>query len=140
MRTVTARLKRWSAILPICGLLYFALGTAHSIRFNREVHNNRPSRYFYWSIIRLDSDPLNRHPISTTVPCKNAPGDCASWDPGFIWIDPGWGTQIYFWAVIPALALTAASVRGFARLGVSEVKSFFVLMPILSSLWLFLVG
>jgi hypothetical protein len=40
----------------------------------------------------------------------------------------------------PAYVTTVASVRFFARMGVSEVTSFFILMPLLTSGWFYLVG
>ena len=47
---------------------------------------------------------------------------------------------MYLWAALPASAATMGIVRGMARLGISEVLSFFVLMPLLVSLWFYLAG
>jgi hypothetical protein len=134
--------RRWSLILPICGLIYFALGTLHSERFNREMRRDGfPSRYYYWSFVRLDSDPLSRRPHpQRVVPSEDGSDGRVSWYPPYIWVEPGPLTETYFWAALPALAATLASVNGLARLGTNEVTSFFILMPLLASAWFYLVG
>ena len=133
--------RRWSLVLPLCGLTVFLIGTYGSFRFNREVFGNRPTRYFYWSSIRLDSDPLNRHPVPESVaPCKNGEENCVSWDPAYIWVDPGWGAKTFVLSALPAFVIGAGIVRILARFGMSEVETFFVSMPLVIFVWFYLIG
>jgi hypothetical protein len=63
--------RRWNLVLPLCGLALFLLGAYQGFRFTRRTYGIRPTRYFYWASIRLDSDPLNRHPVPESLaPCK----------------------------------------------------------------------
>jgi len=74
--------RRWSLVLPLCGLALFLQGSYQGFRFNRRIYANRLTRYFYWASLRLDPDPLNRHPVLESVaPCKNGEENCVSWDP-----------------------------------------------------------
>ena len=68
---------RWRLILPVIGLVLFAIVSYGSFKRNREtgLANNR---YFWWSSVRLNSDPLNKHPRVPT-PCKDTIGDCINW-------------------------------------------------------------
>jgi hypothetical protein len=133
--------RRWSLILPLCGLALFFLGTYQGFRLNRRIYANRPTRYFYWASLRLDSDPLNRHPVPESVaPCKNGEENCVSWDPPYIWVEPGWGEKALILSALPAFAISAGIVRILARLGISEVPTFFVSMPLLVFAWFYLIG
>jgi hypothetical protein len=82
----TMRICRFG--LPTIGLLLFLGVTLDSVRMNREAFHT-PSRYFYWSSFRLDSDPLNRQSWATAS-CNDASGGCTGWDPMTIWVEPGW--------------------------------------------------
>jgi hypothetical protein len=64
----------WRLILPVIGLILFAGETYQSVRTNRLEERN-PDRYFWWASIRLDSDPLNKHP-QVAIPCKNGEENC----------------------------------------------------------------
>jgi hypothetical protein len=61
-------------------------------------------------------------------------------EPMEIWIDPGWLSKTFTLSVLPAFLAAVGIVRGLARLGVSEITSFFVLMPSLTSIWFYLAG
>jgi hypothetical protein len=131
--------KRWSLVLPLCGLALFLLGTYASFRFNREVFGNRPTRYFYWSSIRLDSDPLNKHQYPYFLPCKSGEADCV--EPQTIWVvEHGSVSMLLRLAALPAFFAGVAIVRGLARLGVSEVATFLISMPLLILAWFYLIG
>ena len=133
--------RRWTLILPLCGLLCFAWGTYSSVRWNRAINPHRPSQYFYWSTIRLDSDPLNKHPqLHAPRPCAEAIEDCVAWDPESILIHPGVMAQVFFASAIPAFALGMGIVRGLAQFGISEVASFMVTMPIAIISWFYFLG
>lgn len=132
---------RWSLVLPASGLILFGVLSYHSLRVNREVFKGRPSRYLWWSSIRLDSDPLNKHPIvPTTTMCKDGIEDCTTWNPVYIWVDSGWAEKALVVSAFPALVVGAAIVRRFARLGISELSTFTVSIPVLIFAWFYFVG
>jgi hypothetical protein len=120
------------------GLSLFIALTHNSLRMNRDIQKRSPSRYFWWTSIRLDSDPLNRHPKRTTTPCKNGEGNCANWElPPIVWVDPSCLAKFLMLSALPAFVFGTAVVRG---LGVSEVWSFAIVMPLLISAWFYFVG
>jgi hypothetical protein len=132
---------RWSLALPAAGLTLFAALTYHSFRWNREVRNGQQGRYFWWSSIRLDSDPLNRRPKTPTpTSCEGETADCVGWDPQFIWIEPGWMAKLLVLSAFPAFAAGAGVVRGLASLGISEISTFMVSMPVFILAWFYIVG
>jgi hypothetical protein len=96
---------RWSLVLPASGLILFAALSCHSLGVNREVFKSRPSRYFWWSSIRLDSDPLSKHPMVPTTTCQDENKDCSTWDPVYIWVDPGLGGEHWWFQHFPHLLL-----------------------------------
>jgi hypothetical protein len=128
----------WRLILPCLGLLLFGLGSYESLRNNREAHRV-PSRYFWWSSIRLDSDPLGRN-VQIATPCQNPDSVCIGWDPVSIWVDPGWLAKVLMASALPAFVIGALIVGGLGRLGTNEVWSFMLSMPILICGWYYLVG
>ena len=128
---------RWRFILPVVALIAFGAESCLSLRLNRSL-GTTPRRYYWWSSIRLDTDPLNKNP-KVPAPCKSGEEDC-EWIPNFIWIDPGYLTESLMLLALPAFALGAISVSGLAHLGVSEVWSFMVLMPLFIIAWFYFVG
>lgn len=130
--------KRWRVILPIIGLLLFALGVYAEFHFNRGLNSHR---YFWYSGIRLDRDPLNRHPWSYWYPaCRQASTNCEGWDPVAVWVDPGFLSIALFISGAPAFAVGGLLVRGLGKLGVNELITFMFAMPLLIAGWYFLVG
>ncbi len=133
--------KLWSIALPLCGLGLFAVGAYQGCRLNQRLYDNRPARYFYWASIRLNSDPLNRHPTpKMTEPCSDGKHDCVSWEPDYVWIDAGWGAKAFILSTLPAFLLSAVTVQLLAHFGISEVTTFFVSMPLLIVAWFYLIG
>ena len=130
--------KRWSIVLPLCGLALFLLGTYGSFRFRREAFGNSPTRYFYWSSIRLDSDPLNKHHYPYFLPCKRGEENC--FQPQTISVEPGSVHILFKVVALPAFIVGIAITRGLARLGVSEVATFLVSMPLLILAWFCFIG
>jgi hypothetical protein len=61
-------------------------------------------------------------------------------DPVGILVDPGLLAKCFALSTLPAWLTTIGIVRGLARLGVSEVTSFFVSMPLLTVIWCYFVG
>jgi hypothetical protein len=129
---------RWRYVLPTVGILLFALVSYHSLRVNRE-SKNATARYFWWGAIRLDSDPLNRRQELST-PCKEG-SDCVGWDDiASIRVEPGLLIQTLMLSAFPAFLVGAIIVGSLRRLGISEVASFMVTMPLLIVAWYYFVG
>jgi hypothetical protein len=129
---------RWRSTLCLWGLILFGLLTYASIQGNREMRHGRHSRYFWWGSVRLDSDPLDKHP--KLEPCTQRPdGDCA-WDPLYIWVEPGLMEKALVLSALPAFLLGRAVVFGLARLGDNELASFMSTMPVLILVWFYGVG
>lgn len=126
---------RWRLFLPILGLFLFGVESYWSFRFNRELGSS-PRRYYYWSSIRLDSDPLGTR---YQGPCKSEYKGC-DWEPSWISIDSGYVAKAVMLLCLPAFALGAVAVTGLGHLGISELPSFLALMPVLVFAWLYLVG
>jgi hypothetical protein len=96
---------------------------------------------FWWSALRLDSDPLDRHSSSrASISCTDSPEDCGFTEPLGIWSDPGWLSNFFVLSALAAFVATKGIVRGLGRLGVNEILSFFVLMPLLTLAWFYFVG
>jgi hypothetical protein len=123
---------RWRLILPVIGLLLFGAESYGSFRLNRQL-GTLPRRYYYWSSIRLDSDPLNQHFKDSTP--RRSGDEGFVWEPKWIWIDPGYFAKSLMLTALPAFTLGAIAVRGLALLGVSEVWSFGAVMPLLVFAW-----
>ena len=127
--------------MPASGLILFTALSYHSLRVNREVFKSRQSRYFWWSSIPLDSDPLNQHPIvPTTTTSQDGIEDCTPWDPVYIWVDQGWAETTLVISAFPAFVVGAAIVTGLARLGMSEVSAFILSIPVVVLAWFYFVG
>lgn len=129
----------WRLILPICGLLLFSGESYQSFRSARESHREH-WRFFYWSSIRLDSAPLSSQPESVTRPCSNGAENCIEFDPEIIWVTPGPLTKLLEVSALPAFVVGAVVVVGLGRLGINEVISFMILMPLLICGWFYFLG
>jgi hypothetical protein len=129
--------KHWRVLLPILGLLLFGGESYVSVQMDRE-HPLPSRRYFWWSSIRLDTDPLGRQ---SPLPATRKIGDGVSeWDPVTRWVDPGWLAKSLMVSALPAFAVSALAVGGLGRLGISEVSSFMALMPLLIAGWYYTLG
>jgi hypothetical protein len=127
---------RWRIVLPIVGLVLFAGVSYQSLQHERQTSH---SQYFSWSSIRLDSDPLNqRH--AAVAPCRNAKGDCASWDPASLSVDPGPLAALLILSAFPAFVIGKLFVHALGRYGISEISSFIVVMPMLVAGWYYALG
>ncbi len=129
---------RWRVILPVVGLLLFVGETYQSVRVNRATSHNA-SKYFWWSSIRLDSDPLNKHPQGI-APCKAGEENCVIWDLRGIWVDPGLLTMLLMLSGLPASVICAILVCALGHLGISEIWSFMISMPLLFLSWFYFLG
>lgn len=130
---------RWRIALPLFGLILFAFGTYESFGPRRIADST--GRYFWWSSLRLDSDPLSSHSKSVTaVPCKDSTETCMTTDPIYVLVEPGLLAKCLILSAVPAFLVGAGIVRSLSRLGVSEVTSFMISMPLLIMAWFYFVG
>jgi hypothetical protein len=129
---------RWSLILPVIGLILFATVSYRSMRVNRETQNE-PSKYYWWSSLRLDTDPLNENP-ETVKPCQDGEKNCVDWVFRDRWVTPGLLDRLLIFSSLPAFLAGTAIVAGFSKLGIDEVLTFMVSMPILIFCWYYFVG
>jgi hypothetical protein len=127
----------WRLILPAVGLIVFAGITYSSVHLHRRAPASH--RYFWWSSVRLDSDPLNTHPRAA-APCKDAIENCADWDVNGIWVDPGWLGISFTLSALPAFVIGMIIVSSLGRLGISEILSFMIAMPLLIVAWYYFMG
>ena len=129
---------RWRVILPILGLLLFSFGSYESF-----AHRSFPqSRYFWWSSIRLDSDPLNKKYQRRERSCRNNPDGSTGTliEPMTFCVYPGWLARILFLTSLPAFLLGIGVAGGLGRIGVSQVWSFMIFTPLLILAWFYFVG
>ena len=119
--------RRWRIVFPVFGLILFSAVSYHSYETQRA-----PSKYFYWSLVRLDSDPANK---------DNRYGG-ANWNLSTAdrWVDPGLLDKILVFTALPAFVVGGLAVSGLGRLGVNQVSSFMFLMPILIAAWYYFIG
>jgi hypothetical protein len=129
---------RWSVILPIIGLVLFAAVTYRSMPANHH-ESLVPRRYYWWSSLRLDSDPLQKNSASAK-PCPNGIPDCSNGESPNVKIPPQWLEKLLVFPAFPAFLAGFAIVAGLSKLGIDEVLTFFVSMPILLFGWYYLVG
>jgi hypothetical protein len=129
---------RWSVILPLAGLLLFTVVSYKSSRVNDELQRT-PNRYYWWSSLRLDTDPLNRNP-KPAERCQDDPGRCASWDVATPRVAPGWLDKALVVTAFPAFLAAFALVLALGRQGISEVLIFMVVMPTFLFSWYFFIG
>ncbi len=130
---------RWRFGLCLWGMILLSLGSYLAIRINHEMRQGHPSRYFWWGGVRLDSDPLNKHQRKLPS-CEQGADDCSSWDPEYIWVTPGLAQKALVLSALPAFLASLGVVRGLARLGISELVSFMVTMPLFTFAWFYAVG
>jgi len=129
---------RWRLILPIVGVVVFSGLSLHSYRLVRE-GNASPGRYFLWSTIRLDSDPLNKRSQSS---CINSQHECVDWNiaDADLWVHPGLLERALGVSALPAFVVVLLIVAALSKVGISQVLSFMIFMPLLISAWFFCVG
>lgn len=129
---------RWRLLLPLAGLVVFG-GLTKGAFFIDRVTPHNPHRYFWWFSIRLDWDPLNKQPHAL-VPSKDSQENSLGSDLKGMWIEPGLLPEWFMVSALPAFVLGIVTVHGLGRLGVNEVWSFLISMPILIFTWFYFVG
>ena len=129
---------RWSVILPMIGLVLFAAVSYRSLPANHH-EQVAPRKYYWWSSLRLDSDPRNESTALAT-PCPKGIPDCSNGESPNIKIVPGWLEKLLVVSALPAFLAGFAIVAGLSKLGIDEVLTFMVSMPIFLFAWFYLVG
>jgi hypothetical protein len=95
------RRRRWRIVFPVFGLILFSAVSYCSYETRRG-----PSKYFYWSLVRLDSDPAN----------KDTNWDLTGADR---WVDPESLDKILLFSALPAFIVGGVAVSGLGRLRVN---------------------
>jgi len=130
----------WRVGLIAWGLGLFTILSYHSFRRN-DLDYKHPSRYFFWSAIRLDSDPSGNRSIPLKpVSCVDDKDDCVAFDPVYIWVDPGWMERALVVSAFPAFLIEIGILGASNKFGVNQVWIFMVSMPILIFTWFYFVG
>jgi len=129
---------RLSLILPAVGLLLFAMVTRSSVHNNEDLQHT-PHRFYWWSSLRLDTDPLNQHPKPPDR-CKYDPEHCANWDLSSRHITPAWPDRVLVLSAFPAFLAGFAVAYGLGQRGTDEVLTFMVAMPMLLFTWYYVLG
>ncbi|HEX8710778.1 MAG TPA: hypothetical protein VF730_02810 [Terracidiphilus sp.] len=131
---------RWRSILCLWGLVLFGLLTYGSVRANRYLHTQHLyGRFFWWGSLRLDTDPLNKHPL-LNQPCEQDTDQTCGFEPLYVEVTPGWIEKALILSALPAFVLVLAVVRGLAHFGISEVSSFMIAAPFLTLSWFYSIG
>lgn len=129
---------RWRPTFCLLGAILFGLLTYGSLQVNRMIHQDHYGRFFWWGSVRLDSDPLNKRP--GTKPCAPITDEECVGEPQYIWVDPGWIERALTLSAFPAFLIGIPVVRGLSHMGVSELLSFMITMPLLILAWFYTVG
>jgi len=129
---------RWRLILPIAGIIVFIGISLNSYRTRLE-GNSSPDRYFWWAALRLDSDPLNKRSSSS---CSNSQNECVDWKVADAdrWVHPGLLERALAISALPAFVVGLLIVAGLGKIGISQVLSFMIFMPLLIFAWFLCVG
>lgn len=128
---------RWRLVLPILAISVFGAESVASLHVNRHLATTL-GKYYWWSSIRLDRDPLNKHPEAQPS-CKPDQENCEE-QFAFVWIDPSYVTKLLVVSALPAFALGGVLVHGLARLGINEVWSFMAFVPLFIIAWFYFLG
>jgi hypothetical protein len=128
---------RWRLILPVIGLLFFTLESYHSFYLNPFKGSGR---YHWWSAIRLDSDPFEKRSRPPSRQGPSGPAGPVSFDEHIAWVHAGWLARTLTLSALPAFMIGMVIVSALSNLGVSEVTSFMISMPLLIFAWYYFVG
>jgi len=129
---------RCCVILPVLGLVLFTVVTHKSMSINPPAETV-PNKYYWWSSLRLDTDPLNRNPKPAS-PCEGRKDGCADAAASVTHVTPGWLDRLLTYSALPAFLAGAGLVITLSKRGVDEVLTFMVSMPIFLFFWFFFVG
>jgi hypothetical protein len=122
---------RCKFLLPVVGLVLFMGVTYDAGSWHDACH-----RYYWWSYIPLDSEPLNQSDSA----CKHGIENCQFFGPESIFRTGGSLSRGLILSAAPAFFLGFVVVKAFASYGVGEIPTFMVSMPLLIVGWFYLVG
>ena len=125
-------------MLPIVGLTFFAAISYESYRTERRSKGDA-GRYFVWSTMQLDSDPLSRHHPS---PCLQSSEPCVEWNSAVLdrYGRPGRAEKMFLLSALPAFFASSLLTFGLGNVGVNEIVTFMISMPLLTFGWFHFVG
>jgi hypothetical protein len=125
-------------VLPALGLIVFAGISWHSYRNPRE-GKAAVGRYFsVGSVIHLDSHPPPERPPE---PCDATKDPCVSWGiPDISPPHPGTIERIFTLCALPAFFIRLFITSVLGRLGINQILSFMISLPLLIFGWLYFVG
>ena len=124
-------------MMPVAGLLLFALQSSFEIERNKRVKG--PSDIYYWSTLTLDRRPLHIEPVHRQ-PCELEPDSCVGWDPIHLWSHPGPLASVLVLSGLPAFLIVDLLVNELGMFGVSQLVTFMVATPPLLGLWYWFFG
>ena len=127
--------NHWRFVLPSVGLMLFTLVSWTSFSWQHD--NPHPGRYFWWSSIRLDTDPAGRR-FKTPPPCTGIDEPC--WDPIYLWRSLDWPATLLMVSAFPAFYAVICLARLLGRAAISEVTTFMFVMPLLLFVWYYWLG
>src|SRR5258705_13802683 len=128
---------RWSVILPMVGLILFAAVSYRSMPVNHH-EQEAPRKYYWWSSLRLDSDPLNENP-QLAAPCAIEKQNCSNGEFPNIKIVPSWLDRLLIISSLPAFLAGGAFVVVLRKAGPDEGLTFITSLPILFFVCVYLV-
>ena len=113
----------------------FALGSYQSVRLNQILSWHK---YYYWSVIRLDRDPLNRW--SNTLAICNSQGSDCKVEFDYIRINPGPVAKAFMTSAFPAFFAGTALSHALGWFGISELLTFMITVPVFIFAWYYLLS
>ena len=72
--------------------------------------------------------------------CDATDGGCVGWDPVYLHVSPGLAAGMLVLSGLPAFALGAVLTETLGRLGISQVTTFMIAMPLLIAAWYYFLG
>src|SRR5258708_30112524 len=118
----------WRGTVPMVGLILVAAVSYRSMPVNHH-EQEAPRKYYWWSSLRLDSDPLNENP-QLAAPCAIEKQNCSNGEFPNIKIVPSWLDRFLIISALPAFLAGSAMLVVLSEAGLDEVLPFMVSMPI----------
>jgi hypothetical protein len=130
--------KLFRVALPTAAVIAFG-AISYGSYHNAQQHHQLQARYFVWSTLRLDSDPLGKRYPS---PCANlnTGESCFVWEDLAIYRHPSNAERVFVLLDFPAMIVGMFVSFMLGRIGVNEIWTFMISIPLLTAAWCFLVG
>jgi hypothetical protein len=127
---------RWSVVLPVLGLGWFAAVTYQSVRRDRGYSDLRS--HLEWATWQLDADPL-----AWKTACNGQPQPCVTWGSPELrenWSRPTPLARTLVIVALPAFLISLLVVGFAGARGANQIVLFFALAPALSAAWFYFLG